>query len=716
MGFYSVNRNLDFSNIDLRVLSRDLTSLARKLEGRCEIENILGNVDHDIRSGSLRPNERTNAIHYFEKMSRELDYLNRDISDIENAIIRNVGDHNCAGDVSKYFLEHGMLPKDFVESVEDSRRMSYGVNNNWNGRVNAARTAFGNFNPRSTGRDDRYASSNQQYASLINNANQTYRDRFNKNNEESDYIPIYSGDDVKEIVSENLRKSQKELPKDELFSGGDDLQEFKTNYNQQKVVSEVRKNAEEENLIILKKGKEMNKQKEKIINLLPYRVLIQKEGMNPVALEKMTLDTVYDKIVSVDKAKFNFRYESDVNEHTTLNKENFEKYGLIDSRNIEVINFIAKDKFSKVNLCDMNKCLSTIHINTDNSDGKINPSALNAGELAYLSTVLSRCVDSNEYYDKDGKKFHLEFQEYSADKGRGILGLHIPTQVKAIAISPSDYDILPTREDKPQEQTKKLEEFLEKLALSISKSMNKLSTSKDLYTLFVEFNRLLVERRPTANDVMIPREILSSIQNRVIMALNDVVSKSCLTDVDFFENFDETRIDYIMEKVSMICLYIKHRVSEKDIENYIRSSIIKPLYQIVSSLSIEKMVNTVNSGDVEYKNLRYKLSYNLTEQNVLILTAKEILPELHSWYVSNESNVIITKDSFPFLYNVINAAQRKMRELEIKDDDIVNSSMVGYRLTVSMSSHATGECVTFTAHPTICDCDNDVLYVLSAVK
>lgn len=714
MSYYSDNISRGLGFIDLRELARLLDGLYKRLDGRRKIEMDLGTIDRDIQSGMLAPMQREQAIRYFNTLSRDFDNLNRDISDIEASIIDCIGDQRMARDVTAYFLDHGELPRDFVQDVDNARRFTTGRNDNWNGRVAASRNAFSSFNPRSS-RDTRDIKS-QQYASLINTVNQTYKQRNSRNESESDYIPIYSGDEVNKIVTENIKSTSRELPKDDLFAGDDDLREFKEVKTVTKeVVSVVREDANKEDLIILKKGKEMNKNKEKQINLLPYRVIIQKEGMKPEAIEKMTLDTVYDRIVSVDKAKFNFRYESDVADHTTLDKAAFEKYGMIDSRNIEVVNFIAKDQISKVKLCNMDKAFSTVHINAESED-KVNPSVINAGELAYLSTVLSRCVESNEYFDKDGKVFHLEYPNYSADVGKGILGLHIPTQVKAIAIAPSDYDMLPTAEDSVEVQSKKLEDFLNKLALSISKAMRKLSTSKDLYSLFVEFNNLLVERRPTVNDVLIPREILYSIQNRVIMALNDVVSKSCLTDVDFFENFDETRIDYIMEKVTMICLYIKHRVTEKDIENYIRSSIIKPLYQIVSSLSIEKLVNTVNMDGNEYKNYRYKLSYNLTEQNVLILTAKEILPELHSWYVSNENNIIITKDSFPFLYNIINAAQRKMRELEIKDDDIVNSSMVGYRLTVSMSSQETGECITFTAHPTICDCDNEVLYVLSAVK
>lgn len=718
MSYYSDVRFNGLGSIDLRRLCKVLDALASRLDTRFEIERDLGLIDRDINSGSLRPVERENAIRIFNKMRQELDYLKREISDIESEIIETIGDQNISRDVTKYFLDHGKLPREFVQDVENDKRYATRYDDGRNGRVVASRNAFGNFNPRNSSyRDQEVVINNNNFTNLITNSNQTYRERNRRAEDDSDYIPIYTAEDVKEIVTENLKQTTKDLPKDSLFDGGDDLQEFKTNYEVTKKVEEVvRVDAEEENLIILKKGKEMNKNIEKRINLLPYRVLIQHEGMNPKALEKMTVDTVYDRIVSVDKAKFNFRYENDVSEHTTLDNEAFEKYGMIDSTNIEVVNFISRDKFSKITLSDMGKSISTIHINVDSNDVKINPSLVSTGELTYLSGMLSRCINKEPYFDKDGKTFTLDYPEFTAEKGKGILGLHIPTKVNSISLSSKDYDILPTGSEDSKEVNAKLEEFISKLAQSISKAMNKLSVSKDLYSMFVEFNRLLVEGKPTANDIVIPKEILFSIQNKVIMALNDVVSKSCLTDVDFFENFDETRIDYIMEKVSMICLYLKHRVTEKDIENFVKSSIIKPLYQVVSSLSIEKIMNTVLIENEEYKCYRYKLSYNLTEQNVLLLSSKYIMHELHSWYVSNETNVIITKDSFPFLYNVINSTQKKMRELEIKDDDIVNASMVGYRLTVCMTSYETGENIMFTVHPTICDCNKEVLYVLSSIK
>lgn len=719
MGYYSDYRDNGLGSIDLRELSKMLDGLASRIETKFKIERDLDTIDRDIVSGNLRPNERDNAISYFNRLSRNLEHLKRELSDIEDEILRYVGDKSLAADLIKYYIDYGGLPRKFVEDVEDSKRYGVRYNNDRNGRVVASRNAFSNFNPRNNSdRTNEVYINNQNFANLLTNSNQTYRERNRRESDDSDYIPIYTQEDVAEIVSENLKKNERELPKDSLFDGGDDLHEFKVNnVETKKTEVVVRENAEEENLIILKKGKEMNKNIEKRINLLPYRVLIQNEGMNPKALEKMTLDTVYDRVVSVDKAKFNFRYESDVSEYTTLDKEAFEKYGMIDPSNIEVINFISKDQFSKISLSNMNKSISTIHINRGDNDERLNPSVLNSGELAYISTVLSRSLNTNSYYDSEGNKINLNFPNHTADEGKGLLGLHIPTKLNSIAIEPVDYDILPNGvEESSKEMNEKLETFLSKLAESISKVMKKLSTSKDLYSMFVEFNRILVERRLTVNDLLIPKEILFAIQSRVLMALNDVVSKSCLTDVDFFENFDETRIDYIMEKVSMICLYLKHRVNEKDIENYIRSSIIKPLYQIVSSLSIEKMINTVTMEGKEYKSYRFKLSYNLTEQNVLLITSKEILPELHSWYVSNENNVIVTKDSFPFIYNIINSAQKKMRELEIKDDDITNASMVGYRLYVSLSSYESGENIAFVAHPTICDCGKDVLYVLSAVK
>lgn len=668
--------------------------LSNYREGIGLLDNIkqnLYNLEQQMNRGYINQNMEFERRSLLEKMNTVQNKLNS----LEGNLSRMLGGRgDLAGNLARYFLQNNCLPMDLVNAVSNAQRQY--SSNVWSSGGNYGNFSSGGINPRIRSSQNSYGNynTNSQYSGFDSSV--TYSTRMGGNKQDtndSDYIPMYSPQEQSAPKKSNFNTS--ELRDDVIQEPIVQIKEkivevIKEVEKPNELLGEVKGNK----VIYLEKGKEMDKKHQVQVERLPYSVLIE-ETMKDEEKEMISVDTFYDPTLKA--LRYNLRYDSRLKPEI---KNTMDK--------IEIYNVLDPSKETMIKPVKMLDNISITYINKEKDSkllDKFNPGVYGKDSSTYLASLITSSNRELTYTNKSGEEVPIKFGNYNIEDGKGVICIHTPSTAAMTSVVDEDYE----------EPIGNPNEFGKKLATSISNVTRELSNSSGLENLFMKL-RLLSKQGKLFNkeDIAIPKDITTHIIDIILKALNDTSSKTCMLNTDLFFGIDENSLEGAKKNLMLLRDYFSFEYTIEDFDKYVKYNIIDNLYQIISSIAIEKVTNEFTGNDNEtYKKDRLKIVYNITDPFTILICNDETSKELYDWYIGNDNSVVISDKTMPGLCSVLKSCNNKIRNM-IRNEGSVDFVPDKIKFNIVLKDIETGRTAYFVAHPMFVTEDREEdYYVLS---